>query len=314
MEMCLNYKLLAVLVVIIPLSSAMRVNVTSEQCGRTFNIAIVKELYLDFENFVTEFLTECVIKIENDDYNSMICIHNKGPYFDVDCALHFKYFIGERHKYHSFSPDRTCTEFTMKPLCDRNPKSTIVYTNFHNDDAKINVKFFTKKYVPTTTTRSPWSSWTSWTSDYNDGDDDEESSYTGKMIGIVVGVILTFVIVICCACAKASQPSRTTREPQYAPAVQYTAQNGNQSREQSGHQPQDYPNQTIGVHQFPPSQTGFQQQQQFTPDNPGYAGYHVHQPVFQHVSDQPTVVGQQNKEPPDAPAPPYEGMICSFYC
>ena len=77
-------------------------NVTRLQCGNTYNITKEKEIYLDFENFKMELLETCVIKVTNDDYDKMICIKNGGPYFDVDCGMHLKYYIGDARYWASY--------------------------------------------------------------------------------------------------------------------------------------------------------------------------------------------------------------------
>ncbi|XP_045165309.2 uncharacterized protein LOC128545932 isoform X1 [Mercenaria mercenaria] len=310
MDAKMSFKVFKVVVFFLPISTALRILVTKDQCGRPVDLTVEKVLYLDYEGAdLGDILSLCLINVTNYNDRDMICIQSEGAYFDMDCAMHLKYHI-RGWKPYSYEKDYTCSDFHSKPLCDRNSVSAVEFRYAYlQQDVAVHVKLFTKKYVETTTRRytTTWSSWTSWSSDYDDNDDNSNS--VGTVVGVIVGIFIFLVIVISCVCAKAGQSSAP--KPQYvAPTVvQYhsQAQQGNQFANQT----HDSANQAINPQQYPaPNQPGILPQQQYTPNPSAYAGYQVHNPVYQQVQmagDQPSLTPQAYDQPPSEPPPPYPG-------
>ncbi|XP_045165844.2 uncharacterized protein LOC123529540 [Mercenaria mercenaria] len=307
------FKMFTVIMFLFPISTALRILVTKDQCGRSIDLTVEKVLYLDYEGAdVGDILSKCVITVTNNDTRDMICIRSEGEsYIDVDCAMHLRYHIGAVKRY-SYKKEYFCSDFYLKPLCDRNSVSSVEYRFVYQRNASVHVKLFTKKHIVTTTSRytpSTWSSWMSWSSDYNDYDDDDSSA--GTVVQVLVGIFIIFAILISCVCAKFKAHGRSsTPKPQYgAPVVvqyHFHAQHGNQLANQT----QNSPNQATSLMQYPPNQPGIQPQQQYTPDPSVYAGYQVQKPVYQQVpmvGNQPALTPQAYDPPDSDPPPPYPG-------
>ncbi|XP_053377911.1 uncharacterized protein LOC128545932 isoform X2 [Mercenaria mercenaria] len=242
MDAKMSFKVFKVVVFFLPISTALRILVTKDQCGRPVDLTVEKVLYLDYEGAdLGDILSLCLINVTNYNDRDMICIQSEGAYFDMDCAMHLKYHI-RGWKPYSYEKDYTCSDFHSKPLCDRNSVSAVEFRYAYlQQDVAVHVKLFTKKYVAT--------------------------------------------------------------------VVQYhsQAQQGNQFANQT----HDSANQAINPQQYPaPNQPGILPQQQYTPNPSAYAGYQVHNPVYQQVQmagDQPSLTPQAYDQPPSEPPPPYPG-------
>lgn len=302
MDSGLYLKILTIYVLIGQVSTDRQIIVNKSECGRTVELKSGEKLYMLYNGGdIGDVFTPCVFNFINNNEDDSICIQTENKnYFNFDCALSLRYYVksysGPSFEYHS------CSDFRSRPLCDRNRRSSLVYQSillYRNSTTKV--WLYTQKYIPTTTA-APWNSWTSWSSNSYNSDDDTDTNVTGSVVGVVGVVVAVLLTVIVCAkvCRRSSTP-----KPEYGPPqVQYSAQT--QQLNQSGNQPM-----------YPPNTTGSQLQTQYTAGQSQFAGYHVHQPVFQQIPDADNSAGNQptqiNNIQPSAPAdinvppPPYPG-------
>ncbi|XP_045166678.2 uncharacterized protein LOC123530056 [Mercenaria mercenaria] len=304
----MDVKVCSILFVFFQISAALRVLVTKEQCGRSFDLTAEKEVYLDYEGAeLWNDSSTCVINITTSDIDEMICIKSdRRVLIDMKCSWTLSYYVEGYHRYSYYPPNQySCSDFNMRPLCKRSRVTSVVYRDnflFDNAHVKVNVRLYTKKYIPTTTRRiytsKPWSSWTSGSSGYDDDDDPaSRKAKTGTVVTIVLGSLLAVVLVTVCVYLMSGKCSSTKPQDGAPPVVQYlsTAQQENQYANQT----ENTASNEDGPQQFPLNPSDFHPHQQYTPDPSHNAGDTGGQKLDLPPPAYDTL--------PSAPPPPYPG-------